>query len=66
MAVLQRHYDFHFLRSINQQQHRPGLALDLELIDCQLTQLTLIPLSILAADAHALDLLTLPLTRISS
>ena len=64
MVVLQRHYDS--LRSINQQQHRPGLVLDLELVDCQPTQPALIPLSILAADAHALDLLTLPLTRISN
>ena len=64
MAVLHLHSDF--LRSLNQQQLRLALALDLELIDCQPTQLTLIPLSILAADAHALDLLTLPLTRISN
>ena len=61
MAGRLRHH-----RSINQQQHRPGLALDLELIDCQPTQPALVPLSILAADAHALGLLTWPLTRISS
>ena len=55
---------------INQLQLGPALVRELELIDCEPAppqrQLTLIPSSILAADAHALDLLTLPLTGISS
>ena len=47
----------------------PALELELELPSYEPTLLTLIPSSILAvaaADAHARDLLTWPLTRISS
>ena len=64
MAGLRRHC------FLNQPRLGPALVRELELIDCEPTplqrQLTLIPSSILAADAHALDLLTLPLIRISS